>query len=879
MPYRYVCLLFCLFFFFPNAHAQYENVWAFGRMGAGLDFNTGMPLPVPTNLGVYPGTTYEAFGESSASVCDANGQLLFYTEGFYVWDKNGNVMPNGRELVPAPQGAAMNGFSPTSSTAQGAVIVPLPGDPDKYYIFSLTAKEQWLQSAGQLYYSLVDMSLNGGLGDVVPTTKGIFVDSFLAEMMTATLGNACNIWLLVCGIDVTGGSNFKAFEITAAGLNTTPVISNVGLANIYTPIGSFAVSSNGKKMIATQTGAWGGLRGAALFDFDVNRGVISNPLQLLPYDGGYGASFSPDNSKVYVTTDISELYQFDLSSNDPNTIIASQTLVGRIAWPIAHLKLGPDRKIYFQYDNQHLGRIDQPDNAGISCGFVPQAVQMLPGQQLHAGLPSEVVTVPIDTFLTAQQIEAPCWANVHPAVLQARQTWDSWDYVWQDGITGDSRTADTPGTYWIHYYSPRCNVHTDTFHVSFPNGVLPQIHIQNSCNGADNGKAWVSTYAGDTVSYTYRWATATGGTLAVSDTLSDVSSGHYMLYVQTATCDTVLSFFIPDEVHRVAFQADSIICQGTPLQFSNTSDSVFRQFEWDFGDQASSAQGDPEYVFNQTGTYRVKLTGRGIVCKDSVVKTVLVDSMFTGKFITVTDSICTGEYIEFFPQTDNSALSLYWNFGDNAERTASYEQRIQHAYDAAGEMAVQLDMRFRACPDAHYTHSITVFPFPEVDLGQDSSICLHGQPVFLENLRAAPLSPYHQVWSTGDTTALLKVVHPGTYTLSVTAEPIGCTTTERVEIRKDCYVDIPNAFTPNGDGHNDYFFPKQVLSERVNRFRMQIFNRWGQLVFETSATDGRGWDGRFNDNIQPTGVYLYRIETGFTDGGQETYQGNVTLLW
>src|SRR5690606_23081679 len=112
---------------------------------------------------------------------------------------------------------------------------------------------------------------------------------------------------------------------------------------------------------------------------------------------------------------------------------------------------------------------------------------------------------------------------------------------------------------------------------------------------------------------------------------------------------------------------------------------------------------------------------------------------------------------------------------------------------------------------------------------------------------------------TGDTTEILKVVHPGIYTLSVSTKPIGCTTTESITIHKDCYIDIPNAFTPNGDGSNDYFFPRQLLSESLSHFHMQVYNRWGQLLFETNNLNGRGWDGRLNGKNQPTGVYLYRI--------------------
>src|SRR5690606_38933679 len=219
-----------------------------------------------------------------------------------------------------------------------------------------------------------------------------------------------------------------------------------------------------------------------------------------------------------------------------------------------------------------------------------------------------------------------------------------------------------------------------------------------------------------------------------------------------------------------------------------------------------------------------------------------------------------------------------WNFGDGYSREEAAVHQTEHAYEQAGSKTVILTASFRACPDTSATQMIEVYPYPEVDLGSDSSICLNGQPVYLKNLRTAPLSAYHQVWSTGDTTAVLKVVHPGIYTLSVTAEPLGCTTMETVTVTKACYIDIPNAFTPDGDGQNDYFLPRQLLSEDLTRFRMQVYNRWGQLVFETVSLNGRGWDGRFNGQVQPMGVYLYRIEADFSDGRQEKYEGNVTLL-
>jgi gliding motility-associated-like protein len=106
----------------------------------------------------------------------------------------------------------------------------------------------------------------------------------------------------------------------------------------------------------------------------------------------------------------------------------------------------------------------------------------------------------------------------------------------------------------------------------------------------------------------------------------------------------------------------------------------------------------------------------------------------------------------------------------------------------------------------------------------------------------------------------------------------GCRATDTVTVKNDCYMSIPNVFTPNNDGLNDYFFPRQYLTSGLTSFSMSIYNRWGQLVFSSTTLDGRGWDGKFNGVDQIEGVYVYIIDATFRDGQKEHHQGNVTLL-
>ncbi len=832
----------------PSSYAQRENIWAFGT-NAGLDFNTAIPAAISTSMNT---------NEACASVCNSSGQLLFYTNGERVWDQANNFMQNGFSICTLG----------TASTTQGALIVPIPDSSSKFYIFSLTAIENG-SAWGRLYYSIVDMSLNNGLGAVVAGRKEILVDTGLQENMTAVAGKDCNIWLLT----ISKQGILKAFSINQDGINTVPVqsplIPGSGVAAEPKP-GSMCVSPNRSKLAIADIGL-------TLYDFNPATGTASNPLSLSSSNNPvyYATCFSPGSSKLYATQLGSRpIEQFDLSSGTASIIAGSMVQIAPGTSAAGAIKLAPNGKIYCaQQPGPALGVIQQPDLAGAACQYMPQAVPLSNNTGVYLGLPNVVpVVIPNgDSLFSKEIIEVgDCFTNTYQ--LQADTLGIGWH--WDDGSTLAQRTVTGAGTYWVTY-SKRCVVYTDTFQVRFPNA-SPGIWIRPGCKGSNNAMA--AAYTPNT-GYVYTWRNAAAAVVSTSDSLLQVSGGNYTLHVVTPSgCETTINVFIPEEEHIASFQADSIICQGTTLTLNNTSDNHFTLFRWQFGDGDSSLLQSPAHTYPHKGHYTITLIARGLICTDTARHTIAVDSMLNGRFSTAPDSICTGQAITFFPDADSSIQSLHWSYGDGIEMTMSPDYQVQHAYDSAGHLPVQLLTQYRACPASTFTDTVYVYPLPKIYLGPDSGLCLGGAPLVLRNQFEAPASGFRNQWNTGDTTTGIKVVHPGTYSLTISSGPLGCSATESVIVRKDCYIDIPNAFTPNGDGDNDYFFPRQLLSRNVTRFHMQILNRWGQPVFETTRTDGRGWDGRFNDKPQPQGVYLYLVEVTIDNSKAEKYTGNITLI-
>ncbi len=249
---------------------------------------------------------------------------------------------------------------------------------------------------------------------------------------------------------------------------------------------------------------------------------------------------------------------------------------------------------------------------------------------------------------------------------------------------------------------------------------------------------------------------------------------------------------------------------------------------------------------------------------------------YPSPYVTESDSvICTGTNVTFLTaNTGEGFTGLVWSFSalDSVRNT----NPVIHGFTTPGTYAIAVTAYYDICPDTTMFLTLGVYPTPVINLGQDTTICEGSNPIQLYDLINAGTLGASWVWNSGELTPSINVITPGSYYATVSIN--GCSASDTVNVLADCYMEIPNAFTPNGDGINDYFFPRGYLTKGLTAFKMEIYNRWGEMIFSTNKIDGLGWDGKYNGEIQPQGVFVYYIDATFKDGKKEHHNGNFTLL-
>jgi gliding motility-associated-like protein len=344
--------------------------WYFGY-GAGLDFSTGNPT-----IDLNGKLTSD---EACATMSDESGQLLFYSNGEKVWNRNHVLMPNGNIIGD-------------QSSSQGALIVPLPGSNTLYYLFSSVSAKVSVNAG--LYYSIIDMNLNAGSGDIT-ASKDIPIMLNGSEQLAGTMHcNAIDYWIVGRQLNVDS-LKFYVWRLTGNGLDA-PVISSFYVSNksVY---GSMSFSQDGSVMVLSSFGLPYAPVNMYLFDFDTQTGQLTmkNHIGLRQGEAGYSNAISPDKKRLYVSTFLigqspspnTYLAQYDLTARD---ITASRIDIDSISslnpadGNFGQIRLAPDQKIYvsrcrsdftkstnpntyFALDS--LDVIHTPNLPGLSCQY------------------------------------------------------------------------------------------------------------------------------------------------------------------------------------------------------------------------------------------------------------------------------------------------------------------------------------------------------------------------------------------------------------------------------------------------------------------------------------------------------------------------------
>lgn len=416
----YLIVQCCLLLAGGVLKAQQGNNWYFGNF-AGVTFNVNPPVALTNgSLNTMEGTSV---------MSDENGNLLFYTDGRTVFNRDHDLMLNGDNLKGHP------------SSYQSCIIVPRPGHPNIYYIFTSDA---WENDGDDGYcYSEVDMTLDGGRG-AVTGVKNVALISPSSERITAIKADDNNSYWVVT--NVWGSNNFYSYKVDCNGVSTTPVHSSIGrpmTEDTYCNIGTLRISPDGKLLIQTnvkgRAQATPANEYAQLFDFNNATGQLTNVREITLTNNGYyfGAEFSPDSRLLYIVNPFtSTIHQFDVSSGNIAAIMASKTVINAAtgAAALSGISLGPDQKIYLTTGAPYLHVINKPNVPGTGCDLVFEQLKL--NRSAVLALPNIVSSLyanrPLDlTF----QLVGNCTGSVQfNALSQLPGTSLQWDFG--DGNTG-----------------------------------------------------------------------------------------------------------------------------------------------------------------------------------------------------------------------------------------------------------------------------------------------------------------------------------------------------------------------------------------------------------------------------------------------------------
>ncbi|HNS16634.1 MAG TPA: PKD domain-containing protein [Bacteroidales bacterium] len=690
-----ILLLFILSSFILAGFGQSNeaNMWIFGRR-AGLNFN--FPAGPQPYLEVADDFIYAQ--EGCASIASSSGELMFYTDGQTIWNKNHLHMENGEGL-----------YGHYSSTQSG-IIVPKPEDPNTYYVFTVPYMGD--SDRKGLRFSVVDISQNGGLGKVIEKNNILALNTPVTEKVTAMRHgdyDSKDIWVITHKWETfkelpNGDTSFYpsdtflTYRVTPQGVNITPVISKVGRKlgeNELNSVGYLKGSPSGDKLaMAVHFSDY-----YQLFDFDPISGVVANPITFDGFKGAYGLEFSPNSRFLYLSAQDTiesnkmHIYQYDLFAGDSNAIKNSKVYIGSTAADPGYagrgaLQVGPDQKIYISRAFlPYLAIINNPNLAGESCELDPEGIWLGSSSYRTSmyGLPTF-----IQTYFAPPRFEYEniCWGDE----------------------TVFTVTSDITGYQSVHW---------------------------------DFGDGGVS----DELSPTHKFAD--WGTHIVTLVVS---------YLSTDRTAQEQIYILPKPTANFSYEP---YCFGAPTKFhdqSNPNGGTVNNWSWEFGDGGTSTEKNPQHTFATQGQHNVKLTvdtDNGCISDPVTLPVIQIPPPTVSATPTGLNKMCENSPNSSYNTTGApDAVSYIWSISPASAGTISGTTKnatVNWNDTFYGNATIRVTS-VNQCNEqsaASGPLQVTVTALPEVFAGEDATI-VYNSPYYFADADIQGNGPYTIQWEPAD---------------------------------------------------------------------------------------------------------------------------------
>lgn len=518
-----------------------SNQWYFGEQ-AGIEFSNGP-------IAILDANNQDAL-EGCATISDVNGDLLFYTNGTTVWNKEHQVMING-DLIGGDR-----------QSAQNALIMPFAGEATMFYI--LTTEQVYGDDEYALKYSIVDMKEDQARGKVI--VKNVKLMDNSTERITGS-GFTGNDLIIAHEF---GNNMFRGYQTSANGLSGA-IFSPTGevhdFMNELSATGYMKISPTNQQLAVNIPGT------NQVEIFDLTGGSLSNPRLIDTGESNlYGLEFSPGGTKLYLTTSSpsSKLIQYDLDSLNSANSAADIQATKFDGYPQGNgygaLQTGPNGVIYMAVDNSStVGTIEAPDGNDGANAFNPSGFD-LQGRTSRLGLPNFAQNQSTPEQIPSITVTAACAGQ--PTTFSAvgrdpNNSIENYLWIFGDGLSASAQDTThvyaNPGTYTVQMVlSNRCDVDT-TLTTTITVNNLPERPTVPTDTALCDLPIVLTAWPIDNPDFSYYWSTgATTRQITVSNpAIIDVA----IINNLTGCSSDTLQVFLADARPSVALGPDVTICQ------------------------------------------------------------------------------------------------------------------------------------------------------------------------------------------------------------------------------------------------------------------------------------------------------------------------------